>query len=154
MRQFAECFKCIIHLSLVCGVYGFVIIKRPNSFPTPLLSQKITSSLVVLSSSTNQSGNEDISDSMKRKEWADDLNELGGDPAFLPEGFNDEDEWYDDAVEDDVDETMPSMTLLGMAGTSSILDKVSGNNDEEEEAENDEPDFEWDGIEQDDAYFD
>ena len=56
---------------------------------------------------------------------------------------------------------MPSMTLLGMAGATSVLDRYSsGNDDESEEGELEEDDedggesdFEWDGIEQDDAYF-
>ena len=139
-----------INLFLLSQVYGFVIINK-QSQPSP--------NNLCLSSKSN--GGNNMPDEIKREEWAKDLIDLGGDPAFLPDGFNDEDEWYDDVDgEEDADFSMPSMSLMGLAGTSSILDKVQNDDnvviaEEEEDGNNSETDeFEWDGLENEDAYYD
>ena len=141
------------------SVYGFVIINQSTQSKNQINRSTFTSSLLLSSSSEGNGKKGD--DPILRDEWAQDLASAGGDPYFLPDGYSDEDEWYGDvsssddnsnsAVEEDAE--MPSMTLLGMAGIPSILGAMSKDKDEEGIIEEEE-DFAWDGVEDEDAHFD
>ncbi len=145
----------MISLTSIREISGFVIVRGSHQIINP--TAEITTKL--LSSKNNKKGEDPI----LRDEWARDIASMGGDPSFLPDGFSDEDAWYDDAVEEDEEATMPSMSLMGVAGMPSVMNAVgryggnSDGNDEEEggsEEDTDDGAFEWDGVEDEDAYYD
>ncbi len=151
----------LINLFGLVRVYGFVLIKKPfhvvrTDIYIPIKEGRIQSTNLNMSANKNKKVNVDY---IKREEWAQDLVSLGGDPSFLPEGFSDEDEWYEDDAIDENNESsmeMPSMSLLGVAGSPSV---VAGKMEDDEEVEEfttteNENDFEWDGTENEDAYYD
>lgn len=146
----------IIHLllSMFLGIHGFAII---NPIHIVRERQHTTNDRKVLFSTDPIGGSKD--------EWANDLGANGGDPSFLPDGFEDEDNWYDgDAVEDDIDanQIMPSLSLLGMSqSVPSIVDRVADTDTDADTTDGDErPEeskeskFVWDGVEDENAYFD
>jgi hypothetical protein len=141
-----------VYLFCLVRAYGFVFTKKPFHvrMVVPIKEEKIQ--INVYMSAENKNGDVDY---IKREEWSQDLISLGGDPSFLPDGYSDEDEWYDDAIDENENFEMPSMSLLGVAGIPSV---VTGKMEEDEEEEDftteSEDDFEWDGTENEDAYYD
>lgn len=145
----------LINLFGLVRVYGFVLLKKPFHVRMDIPIKEERSQTNLYTSAENKKGSIDY---IKREEWAQDLISLGGDPSFLPEGFSDEDEWYEDAIDENESMEMPSMSLLGVAGMPSVVSKVTGKIEDDEEVEEftseSEDDFEWDGTENEDAYYD
>ncbi len=133
------------------GIFGFVIIKQQPKFS-------------ILSSSKGDGDQNDdrksVGDEILRAEWAADLAASGGDPYFLPDGFDEEDDWYSDSASGDNGEEIesPSLSLLSMASMPSVVGDLIGDKEgdggDEVESSDDDADFEWDGIENEDAYYD
>jgi hypothetical protein len=161
----------IINLTFLNGIYGFVIInpcsqtstgrvvKNHGIFASPAKDDKDGSD------DTSGSKKNYVPDAILREEWAQDLASGGGDPSFLPDGFDDEDDWYGDATDDADDAAeMPSMELLSMGGMTSpallnVLGKEKAASDgeeegiDEEEEEEESEKFVWDGTIDEDAYY-
>mmetsp|Transcript_15106 Transcript_15106/g.22836 ORF Transcript_15106/g.22836 Transcript_15106/m.22836 type:complete len:160 (-) Transcript_15106:1443-1922(-) len=146
----------VVNLSLINGIFGFVIIKQQSS-----------PKILVLSSSKGDGDKSNepnrVADEILREEWAAELAANGGDPYFLPDGFDDEDEWYGDntsgADDGGAEIESPSLSLLSMASMPSVVgDIVAGkegdSGDKVEASEVNDTEFEWDGVENEDAYYD
>lgn len=88
----------------------------------------------------------------KRAEREKELLEIGGDPFFL----TDDDLLEDDPIEDGESSTVPSLSLLGMSGVSSVITGIAtedGSSVEQDDGQA-EDDFLWDGEVDESAYFD
>jgi len=131
----------ICYISTV-PVWGFVVIPSSTKQTTSSRKQRLLF-FTALKAEKNRGF-----EGSDRDKWEFDLLDTGGDPAFLPDNVDGEDSWYDDAIKEEEEIEMPSMSLLGMAGTPSILTSVVQG---EEDNESDE---EWDGVEIEDAFFD
>lgn len=83
-----------------------------------------------------------------RMEKENEILDMGGDPFFLEDIF-------DENIEEEEDVSMPSMPLLGMSGISGVISEQLGDDEAgmNEEVEED-PAFLWDGEVDESAYFD